>query len=66
MMRLKNAEDFVMLMVTGTDRRVILRKGSSKFSKELDFAVTKQRRREPIDSDLVRWSSTRAVSSCNL
>jgi hypothetical protein len=66
MIRLKNAEDFVMQIVTGGDRRVILRKGSSKFSKELAFAVTKQRKRESMDSGFLSWSSTRAVSSCSL
>lgn len=63
MMRLKNAEDFVMLMVTGADRRVIFKNGSSKFSNEFAFAVTKQRSNASTDAGFVSSSSTLAVSS---
>lgn len=64
--RLKNADDFAMLMATGADRRVILRKGSRRFSKELAFAVTKHRSSASMDSGFVSSSSTLEVSSCNL
>lgn len=64
--RLKKAEDFVIAIVTGVDRRVILRKGSSRFSKEFALAATKHCSKALIDSGFTSSSSTREVSSCNL
>ena len=63
MMRLKNADDLVMPIVMGVDKRVIFRKGSSRFSNELALAVTKQRSKASNDSGFVSSSSTLAVSS---
>ena len=66
MIRLKKAEDFVMDIVTGVERRVILRNGSKRFSNEFALAVTKQFSRASIDCGSINSSSTRAVSSCSL
>ena len=51
---------------TVLDVRRILRKGSSRLSKEFVLAATKHFKRRARHSGLVTLSSTRAVSSCNL
>ena len=61
--RLKNADDLVIAIVTGVDNRVIFKNGSSKFSNELALAVTKHLRSASMASVFNSSSSTRAVSS---
>ena len=61
--RLKNAEDLVIAIVTGVDNRVIFKNGSSRFSNELALAATKHLRRASIAPGFNSSSSTRAVSS---
>ena len=63
-MRLKNEEDLVRPRVMGVERRVILRKRSTRFSKELALALTKHLRRALMDSVLNSLSSTWAVGAC--
>ena len=63
MIRLKNADDLVIAIVTGVDNRVIFRNGSSRFSNELALAVTKHVRSASMASDFSSSSSTLAVSS---